>query len=154
MTLKSYKQYDQESKLFNELAKKVVQSQNIAVKYEGEISIFQLDSVDIYFMCNNGFKIKVLDKNGCVVVAELDCAFVFGTSLEQQLQYKRYYMFHNLLWLVNSVYNQRQSQLPWQKRTESTQKQQENQVRLDKAVADKIAAEMTIKNSLQRLKYL
>ena len=87
-------------------------------------------------------------------MAELDCAFVFGTSLEQQLQYKRYYMFHNLLWLVNSVYNQRQSQLPWQKRTESTQKQQENQVRLDKAVADKIAAEMTIKNSLQRLKSL
>ena len=154
MVLIFNKQYRMENRLFNELAKKVVQSKNMAVKYEGGVSVFQLDSVDMYFTCNNGCKIKVLDKNGCVVVAELDCHFVFGDSLEQQLQGERYYMFHNLFRLANSVYNQRQSQLSWQKRTETTQKQQEKQARLDKVIAEKTAAEITIKAALGRLKSL
>ena len=152
MDLQFNKQYRQEKKLFNELAKKVVKSKKIELKYEGFVKVFQLESIDIYYAFRDGFKVKVLDKNGCVVVPEMYCQPVPGNGLEQQLQYERHVMFHDLLYLAGSFHHQRLVQA--QKQASEEKKRQEQQARLDKAVADKIAAEMTIKQSLQRLKSL
>ncbi|MBR4891947.1 MAG: hypothetical protein IKZ34_02065 [Alphaproteobacteria bacterium] len=150
MLLVYNRQYQQENKLFNELAKKIVKSKKIGLKYEGLASIFQLDSIDIFFILDKGHKIKVLDKGGCVVVPELNCTLTHGSTVEKQLQDVRYYRLNDLYSLACGMRNQRQ--LQEQKTTDSIQISQEEQVRLDKAIADRMAAEMTIKTALRRLK--
>lgn len=101
------KQYREEGKLFDQLAKKISKSKNIIYSSEGNSVLYQMDSIDIGFEII-GQKLAVLDKKGDIIV-ELDCKYAGAPyNIEIKLANARFIRFSNLLNFIREQYDKRQ----------------------------------------------
>ena len=134
MILMFNKQYREESKLISELVKKIKKSQSLTKEYMENSEIYILDVICIEFEVSKA-RLTVKDKSDNVIV-EMDCM-----RAQDALQEARFDMFAQLLVIARDTHDNK-------KEMEAKQKE------LDKATADKAAAEAAIFNARQRLKRL
>lgn len=145
MILMFNKQYREESKLISELVKKIKKSQSLTKEYMENSEIYILDTICIEFEVSKN-RLTVKDKSDNVIV-EMDC--MWG---QDALQEARFYMFAQLLEIARNTHDKRLNKAEqfeqYKKEMEAKQKE------LDKATADKAAAEAAIFKARQRLKRL
>lgn len=146
MILMFNKQYREESKLISELVKKIKKSQSLTKEYRKNSETYILDTICIEFELTSKTRLTVKDKSDNVIV-EMDC-----TWAQDALQEARSNLFSQLLEIVRNTHDKRlnKSEQFEQYKKEMETKQKE----LDKATADKAAAEAAIFNARQRLKRL
>ena len=145
MILMFNKQYREESKLISELVKKIKKSQSLTKEDRENSEIYILDTIRIEFEVSKT-RLTVKDKSDNVIV-EMDCMWA-----QDALQEARFYMFSHLLEIARNTHDKRLNKA---KQFEQVKKEMEaKQKELDKATADKSAAEAAIFNARQRLKRL
>lgn len=145
MILMFNKQYREESKLISELVKKIKKSQSLTKEYRGNSETYILDTICIEFEVSKNI-LTVKDKSDNVIV-EMDCMWA-----QDALQEARFYLFAQLLEITRNTHDKRLNKAEqfeqYKKKMETKQKE------LDKATADKAAAEAAIFKARQRLKRL
>lgn len=139
------KQYREESKLISELVKKIKKSQSLTKEYRENSETYILDTICIEFEVSKT-RLTVKDKSDNVIV-EMDCMWA-----QDALQEARTNMFSQLLEIARNTHDKRLNKA---KQFEQYKKEMEaKQKELDKATADKAAAEAAIFKARQRLKRL
>ncbi len=145
------KQFRQEEKFFNEIAKKIKATKTLHNADTSGWECYQLDSIDVHFQINNRI-LRVLDKEGNQIGTDINCEYRQGFTTEDELQRVRHDRFSHLLELIRTEYTKRKEKA---KKLERASKQmQEKKVKLDRELAKKKEAEAVIANATKRLREL
>ena len=145
------KQFRQEEKFFNEIAKKIKATKTLHNADTPRWECYQLDSIDVHFQIDKRI-LRVLDKEGNQIGADINCEYRQGFTTEDELQRVRYDRFSHLLELIRTEYTKRKEKA---KKLERASKQmQEKKVKLDRELAKKKEAEAVIVNATKRLREL
>ena len=145
------KQFRQEEKFFNEIAKKIKATKTLHNADTPRWECYQLDSIDVHFQIDNRI-LRVLDKEGNQIGADINCEYRQGFTTEDELQRVRHDRFSHLLELIRTEYTKRKEKA---KKLERASKQmQEKKVKLDRELAKKKEAEAVIANATKRLREL
>lgn len=145
------KQFRQEEKFFNEIAKKIKATKTLHNADTPRWECYQLDSIDVHFQIDNRI-LRVLDKKGNQIGADINCEYRQGFTTEDELQRVRFDRFSHLLELIRTEYTKRKEKA---KKLERASKQmQEKKVKLDRELAKKKEAEAVIANATKRLREL
>lgn len=145
------KQFRQEEKFFNEIAKKIKATKTLHNADTPRWECYQLDSIDVHFQIDNRI-LRVLDKKGNQIGADINCEYRQGFTTEDELQRVRHDRFSHLLELIRTEYTKRKEKA---KKLERASKQmQEKKVKLDRELAKKKEAEAVIANATKRLREL
>ncbi len=146
------KQFRQEEKFFNEIAKKIKTTKTLHNADTPGWECYQLDSIDVHFQIDKERILKVLDKKGNQIGADINCEYRQGFTTEDELQRVRHDRFSSLLEFIRTEYTKRQEKA---KKLERAAKQmQEKKVKLDTELAKKKEAESVITNAIKRLREL
>ena len=145
------KQFRQEEKFFNEIAKKIKATKTLHNADTPRWECYQLDSIDVHFQIDNRI-LRVLDKKGNQIGTDINCEYKQGYTTEDELQRVRFDRFSSLLELIRTEYTKRKEKA---KKLERASKQmQEKKVKLDRELAKKKEAESVITNAIKRLREL
>lgn len=145
------KQFREESGLINDLAKKIKRSTVLERKTQDNTEIYTLENIIVSFDILN-HKLVVVAKNSGEHILDMNCEFVGVYSEADELQNARFHMFSNLLSVVRKTYENNVEKA--QKLSMSAEKLRVKQAQLDKAEAEKVAAEAAIVAARKRLKSL
>ncbi|MBR3930622.1 MAG: hypothetical protein IKJ62_03515 [Alphaproteobacteria bacterium] len=148
------KQFRAENGLINDLAKKIRKSELMGLErsIHGNTEIYTLgDNISISFDIL-GNKLTVAAQKTGEHILDMNCEYVGGRSDAAELQNARFHMFSRLLSVARETY---EAHLEKTKRlSKAIMKKQAEEARLDKAKAEKKAAEVAITTARQRLKSL